>query len=126
MKVAVSTTGNNLESILDQRFGRTAFFIIIDSESMEFEAIDNQAVASSGGAGISSAQTVVDKGAEAVITGNVGPNALSVLNAAGISIYRGTVASVRQNIEEFKKGMLEKIANAVPSHFGMSLTEEHK
>lgn len=88
---------------------------------MEFEAINNAAAASAGGAGITSAQTVVDKGVEAVITGNVGPNAMSVLQAAEINIYRGFAASVQQNIAEFKKGALEKIANSVPSHFGMGL-----
>ena len=93
---------------------------------MEFEAIDNGAAASAGGAGITSAQTVIDKGSEAVITGNVGPNAMSVLNAAGVSIYRGTPVSIRQNIEAFKKGVLEKIESAVPSHFGMGLSGGNK
>lgn len=121
MKIAVSTTGNTLESMMDQRFGRAAFFLIVDSETMNFEAFDNTAAASAGGAGITSAQTVIDKGVEAVITGNVGPNAMSVLNAAEIAIYRGVSVSVKQNIEEFKKGALERIDNAVASHFGMGL-----
>ncbi len=119
MKVAVSATGNTLESIMDQRFGRAAFFLIADPETMQFVAIDNQATASAGAAGITSAQTMVDKGVGAVITGNVGPNAMSVLKAAEIPIYRGTPDQVRQNLEEFKKGALEKIENTVPSHFGM-------
>lgn len=119
MKVAISATGNTLDSTLDQRFGRAAYFIIADSETMEYEAIDNSGAASAGGAGITSAQTVVDEGVEAVITGNVGPNAMSVLNAAEISIYRGSAATIRRNIEDFKKGALEMIDSAVPQHFGM-------
>ncbi len=126
MKIAVSTMGNTLESMMDQRFGRAAFFIIVDSETMEFEAINNEAAASAGGAGITSAQSVVDKGVEAIITGNVGPNAMNVLNAAEIDIYRGASASVGENIAEFKKGALEKIANSVPSHFGMGLAGGQK
>jgi predicted Fe-Mo cluster-binding NifX family protein len=118
MKIAISATGNTLESIMDQRFGRAAFFLIADPETMKFEAIDNTA-ASAGGAGITSAQTMVDQGVEAVITGNVGPNAMSVLKAAEIPIYRGTPDPVRQNLEDFRKGALEKIENTVPSHFGM-------
>jgi predicted Fe-Mo cluster-binding NifX family protein len=118
MKVAVSATGNTLESIMDQRFGRAAYFLIADPETMQFEAIDNQA-ASAGGAGITAAQTMVDKGVGAVITGNVGPNAMSVLKAAEIPVYRGTPDPVRKNLEEFKKGTLERIENTVPSHFGM-------
>ncbi len=122
MKIAVSAVENNLESIMDQRFGRAAFFLIVDSETMSFEVIDNAAAASAGGAGITAAQSVVDKGIEAVITGNVGPNAMNVLNAAENAIYRGISASVRENVDEFKKGNLQKIDNAVPSHFGMGMT----
>jgi predicted Fe-Mo cluster-binding NifX family protein len=118
MKIGISATEKGLESIMDQRFGRAAFFLIADSETMQFETIDNTAV-SAGGAGITAAQMMADKGVQAVVTGNVGPNALIVLNAAGIPVYRGKSASVRQNIEEFQKGRLEKIADAVPAHFGM-------
>ncbi|HBE77072.1 MAG TPA: dinitrogenase iron-molybdenum cofactor biosynthesis protein [Firmicutes bacterium] len=118
MKIAVSASGKTLESIMDQRFGRAAFFLIVDSETMEFEAIDNQG-ASSGGAGVAGAQIVSEHGTLALITGNVGPNALEVLNAAGISICRGKATSIRENIEEYKRGTLEKIDTAVASHFGM-------
>lgn len=119
MKVAVSSTGNSLEKEMDQRFGRAASFIIVDTQTMEYEAIDNTAAASSGGAGISAAQMVADKDAEALITGNVGPNALNVLKAAKIEIYKGRAASVKDNVELFKKGELEKIHTNVPAHFGM-------
>ena len=119
MKVAISATGNTLESTMDQRFGRAAYFIIVDTETMKFEALDNSATASAGGAGITSAQTVNDKGVEAVITGNVGPNAMSVLSAAEVSIYQGAQVSVRENMEKLKKGELQKIETSVPQHFGM-------
>ena len=81
--------------------------------------IENAAANSGGGAGITSGQLMVDKGVEAVITGNVGPNAANVLKAANIKIYRGISASVKENIEKFNKGILEKIDTTVPSHFGM-------
>lgn len=126
MKVAISATGSTLDSTMDQRFGRAAFFLVVDSETSQFEVINNEAAGAAGGAGITSAQTVVDKGVEAVITGNVGPNAMSVLNTAEIAIYRGVSASIQDNIDKFKKGTLEKIDNAVPSHFGMGLTGGQK
>jgi predicted Fe-Mo cluster-binding NifX family protein len=119
MKIAISANGNTLESIMDQHFGRAAYLIVADSETMKFEAINNAAAAATGGAGIISAQTVVDRGVETVITGNVGPNAMSVLNAAGIPIFRGAAVSIQQNIENLKKEILKKIDTAVPSHFGM-------
>lgn len=119
MKVCVSSTGSNLESSLDQRFGRASAFIIFDTETTDFQVIDNQAAAASGGAGITSAQAVVDKGISAVITGNVGPNAMNVLKTAEIEIFRGLPVSVKENIEKFKNGLLEKMDTAVPQHFGM-------
>jgi predicted Fe-Mo cluster-binding NifX family protein len=119
MKVAISATGNTLENKMDQRFGRAAHFIIVNTETMEFEALDNSAAASAGGAGITSSQTVIDKGVEAVITGNVGPNAMSVLNAAEVSIFQGGPVSVQENIEKLKRGELKAVETSVPQHFGM-------
>ena len=119
MKICVTSNGNSIESNLDPRFGRATYFIIADIETMEYEAIENAAANSGGGAGITSGQLMVDKGVEAVITGNVGPNAANVLKAANIKIYRGISASVKENIEKFNKGILEKIDTTVPSHFGM-------
>ncbi len=120
MKIAVSAGGNTLESEMDQRFGRAAFFLFVDSDTMEFEAIDNQG-ASVGGAGVAGAQIVSEHEAGALITGNVGPNALEVLNAAGIGVYRGKLASIRENIDQYKQGGLEKMDTPVASHFRMGV-----
>ena len=121
MKVCISSKGNSLESEMDPRFGRAAYFIIAETDNSEAEIIKNEAAASGGGAGITSGQFMADKGVSAVITGNVGPNAMNVLKAAGIEIYRGVEVSVKENIEKFKKGILEKINASVSSHYGMGL-----
>ena len=113
MKICISSTGNSVDSTMDPRFGRAAYFV------MESEIIPNSAANSGGGAGITSGQLMVDKGVGAVITGNVGPNAMNVLKAAKIEIYRGESTSVQENIEKFKKGLLEKINTTVPSHSGL-------
>lgn len=126
MKVCISSSGNSLDSKMDPRFGRAAYFVIADTGTMETEIIENSAATSGGGAGITSGQLMVDKGVAAVVTSNVGPNAMSVLKAANIEIYRGVDVSVKENIEKFKKGLLEKINTTVPSHYGMSLREEQK
>lgn len=119
MVIAISASGSDMESRLDQRFGRAVSFVIIDTDTMNYEILDNAAAAASGGAGISAAQTVTDKNVQAVITGNVGPNASKVLNAAGIKIYRGKDVAVKENAELFKKGLLEEITSAVPPHYGL-------
>jgi len=119
MKITVSATGNTMDSQIDQRFGRAAAFVFVETDTMDFEAIDNAAAASSGGAGIAAAQLVADKDVKAVITGNVGPNAMNVLNAANIGIYKVGALTVKENVELFKKGELERISKTVPAHFGM-------
>jgi predicted Fe-Mo cluster-binding NifX family protein len=120
MKICVSATANNLEAQLDPRFGRCLYLIIVDSETMQFEAIPNMAAGATGGAGIQAAQTIADKGAKVVITGNVGPNAFGALSAAGIEIVTGASGTVKEVVEKFKKGELGKTgAPTVGGHFGM-------
>lgn len=80
MKVAISSVGQTLEDDLDTRFGRAAFFLVVDSDTLKFSVIDNAARAASGGAGIVAAQSVIDQHVEAVIAGQLGPNALNVLS----------------------------------------------
>lgn len=119
MKICITSSKGAIDSNLDPRFGRCSYFVIADIESGEHTIIPNEAGISGGGAGISSGQLMVEKGVEAIITGNVGPNAMSVLKAAGISIFRGKNESVKNNIDNYKAGKLEIITETVPSHFGM-------
>ena len=58
MKIGITSTGKNLDAEVDQRFGRCKYFIIVDTDSMEFEAISNENIMASGGAGIQAAQTL--------------------------------------------------------------------
>lgn len=121
MKICISSQGNNLDAEVDPRFGRCKYFLIVDSESMDFETIDNKNAMAQGGAGIQAAETVANKGCEAAITGNMGPNAFRTLDAAGIKVYTGAEGSVKHAVESFKKGELEETNNAsVGSHHGMS------
>jgi len=120
MKVCISATSNNLEAPLDPRFGRCLYLIVVDPETMQFEAVPNMAVGSTGGAGIQAAQTIVGKGVKVVITGNVGPNAFGALSAAGIEIMTGASGTVKEAIENFKKGQLGKTNGpTVNGHIGM-------
>lgn len=120
MKICVSSAGASLEAQLDPRFGRCLYLVIIDSETMQFEAIPNMAAGSTGGAGIQAAQNMVNKGVKIVITGNVGPNAFGALSAAGIEIVTATSGTVRQLVEKLKKGELQKTnAPTVGEHSGM-------
>ena len=102
MKIAVSSSGKDLDSLIDPRFGRCAYFLIVETDDMGFEVFDNQSIASGGGAGIQSAQFISSKGAKAVITGNCGPNAVQTLAAAGIEVFLENTGIVGEVLQTYK------------------------
>ena len=120
MKIAISAAGQSLDAQLDPRFGRCQYFVIVDPDTMEFEAVANNCAAASGGAGIATAQMIAGKGVEVVLTGNCGPNAFGVLNGAGIKVMTGAAGTVQEAIENYQAGKLQ--ASSQPSanaHSGM-------
>jgi len=120
MKVAVSSNGNNLDARLDPRFGRCAFFLVVNSDDMSFEAFNNESAAQGGGTGIQAAQFLASQGVDAVITGNCGPNAAQTLSAAGVELFAGQAGTVKEVVERFKMGNRGPTSEAtVDSHFGM-------
>ena len=119
MKVAVSSTGMELDSNIDPRFGRCDKFLIVDTETMKAELVTNDSVSAAHGAGIGAAQTVASHGVEAIITGHVGPNAHMALSGAGIDIYTASQGTVREAVEQLKSGELKKASSpTVSGHFG--------
>jgi predicted Fe-Mo cluster-binding NifX family protein/ferredoxin len=124
MKIAVTSTGPNLDDKVEARFGRCAYFLIVDPDTMAFEAFENPNIASGGGAGLQSAQLMAERGVEIVLTGNCGPNAFQVFGAAGIQVIVGVSGIVRKAIEKFKSGGFSSAsAPSVASHFGMGITD---
>jgi len=122
MKVCISASANSLDAPVDPRFGRCPYFIIVDLETMQFEAIPNPASNAVGGAGIQAAQIVASKGAKVVITGNVGPNAFQALSAAGIKIITGAYGTVREVVEKYRRGELKETnAPTVRGRFGRGM-----
>jgi len=119
MKIAITSQGNDLHAEVDPRFGRCQVFIIYDTETDTFEALDNTNASLGGGAGIQSAQTLSEEGAEAVLTGNIGPNAFRTLSAAGIKAFAGVSGKISEVVDQFKKGTLKPYAApSVEAHFG--------
>lgn len=120
MKVLITVTTPNIEAALDPRFGRAAYFLLVDSETLAWDVQPNPAVHASGGAGIKAAQFAVDSGCDVVISGDCGPNAFDVLDAAGVSMFLfGTAESVQQAIDGLKAGKLEKLGSpSSPGHHG--------
>lgn len=106
MKVVITARGGALDAESSPVFGRCPVFLFVDAETREVEAVENPAVAASGGAGIQAAQLVVDRGAGAVITGRLGPNAARVLEAAGIETRRVGGGTAGEALERFLAGKL--------------------
>ena len=111
MKIAVSSKGKDLDAEMDARFGRAACFIVVDPNTDAHEVVENtQNLNAAQGAGIQAAKAVADCGVNAVITGNCGPKAYAVLQQAGISVITGVSGSVREVLDQYKKGDLRPAA----------------
>jgi len=121
MKVVISSQGNSLDSPVDPRFGRCAYFVMVDTDNdTVLEAVANPAGQAMGGAGPMAAQKIGDMGAEAVITGNLGPRAADSLTALNIKVYRVNGGTGKEAIEALKAGKLADMGGAtVEQHFGM-------
>ena len=119
MRIAVTASAASLEAEVDPRFGRCPCFVIVETDDLSFERIDNQNASLGGGAGIQSAQLMAEKGVQYVLTGNCGPNAYRTLSAAGIGVVVGCSGSVRQAVEKFKSGAYAVADQpSVGGHFG--------
>ena len=121
MKICVTAGASGLDAPMDPRFGRCPFFVVVDLDSMSENSIPNSNVMASSGAGIQAAQEIAKQGVSALITGNIGPNAMQTLSAAKIDVYQHQGGgSVKDVVEKFQRGELTKIAGpSVPGHAGM-------
>lgn len=119
MKIVVTANGADLDAPISPIFGRCSTYIFVDTETMQFEAVQNPAVSAPGGAGIQAAQFVIERGAQAVVTGNVGPNAFGVFQSADVPVFLLGSGIVRNAVEAYKKGLLQSTGGAnVRAHSG--------
>ncbi|MBZ4664068.1 MAG: hypothetical protein JG776_1783 [Caloramator sp.] len=119
MKIVISAKGQDINDLMDVRFGRCRYFQIHNLETGEFKVLENAGQKSGGGAGIAAAQQIIDEGVDVVITGSLGPNAFDLINKAGIKAYKCDEISIKEVIEKLKNGELQEINIAGPSHHGM-------
>lgn len=119
MKIAVTSKGKTLDNQVDPRFGRCPYFVIVETEDMTIQPLENQNSTAGGGAGIQSAQLIAEEDAKVVLTGNCGPNAYRTLEAADIEVVVGANGTVREAVEQYKAGELTSSGGPnVASHFG--------
>ena len=121
MQIVVTANGSDLDAPASPVFGRCGAYLFVDTETMGYEAVENPAIGTPSGAGIQAAQFVIERGAQAVLTGNVGPNAFGVLQASGVAVYLIGEGTVRQAVTAYKAGQLQSVAGAnVAAHSGMA------
>ena len=122
MKIALTSSGPTLDDKVEVHFGRCAYFLIVDPDTMEFEAIPNPYLALVEGVGRKSAQLMAHKGVPVVLTGNCGPNAIQIFDGAGITVITGVIGKIRHVANRFKEGTLDYTTGAsVQNHFGMGM-----
>jgi predicted Fe-Mo cluster-binding NifX family protein len=120
MKIAISAIEPSLDAEVAPRFGRCQYFVVVDPDTMQFEAVGNSGSMSAGSAGISTAQMIAGKGVEVVLTGNCGPNAYQVLAAACIKVITGVAGTVQDAVQGYKSGKFQATSQPnVTTHFGM-------
>ncbi len=123
MKIAVSVMSDDLNSMVNPVFGRCAGFLMVEVDGKEIKNssyIENESMSARGGAGIAAAQSVINQGAKAVISGNLGPNAFMVLKQMDIKVYQASGLSVKVAIEKLADGKLpEMTTSSVETNFGM-------
>ena len=122
MIICITSQGTQMDSEMDPRFGRCAYFMFVDLETMKYEAVKNENTESSGGAGTRAGQLLSEKNVSVLLTGNVGPNAFEALNAAEIKIYTQVKGKVSEAIKRFQNNEFQiTTSNTVNSHSGMNI-----
>jgi predicted Fe-Mo cluster-binding NifX family protein len=113
MKIILTTLSPSLDSDIDPRFGRGAYLLVVETETMQWKSYPNPGVNASGGAGIQAAQFVADQKTEAVLSGDFGPHAFNALQAADIAMYvYDDCRTSSEAIKRFKAGKLERVGAA--------------
>lgn len=119
MKIAITTESDNLDSPFHPRFGRATHFVIVDTETEEWAAYPNPALNASGGAGVQAAQFISQRGAQAVISGDFGPQAHSALAAGNVQMFLAPVnepLTARELLARYQQGQLKPVS--APTHAG--------
>jgi predicted Fe-Mo cluster-binding NifX family protein len=112
LKIAVSANAKDMDALIDPHFGRCAYFMIVNLDDWTFEVFENENIMLGEEAGIKAAEFVASKGADVVISGNVGPNALQTLLASGVEVIIAQTGTVKDSLEDYKNGNLKSTHKA--------------
>jgi predicted Fe-Mo cluster-binding NifX family protein len=121
VEIVITANGTDLDASASPVFGRCPAYVFVDTETMHLRALENPALGALRGAGFQAAELVVERGAQAVVVGSVGPNAFGVLQASGVPVYLSAGRTVREAVNAYRIGRLQRIEKAnVSTHSGTS------
>jgi len=112
MKILLSSQGSEKDSIVDQRFGRAAYYVIYNDETDEYTFVENQGKFENSGAGVKASQFVLKQGVDCVITGSLGPKAFMIIKDAGLKGYKNIEGTIEEVLKAFKNNQLEELTTA--------------
>lgn len=118
MKIVVSAEDRDLDARISPHFGRAPVFVFVDPETLDFETMANPAISTPKGAGMQAAQLVANRGAKAVLTGIIGPNAYATLEAAGIPVFSVSAGAVRSAVQAYQAAHLTPITGPTAKPYG--------
>lgn len=118
MKIMISSTGTDENSIVDEKFGRAEHYIVYDSTNDQYDHLVNTAQSGAHGAGPKAAQIAIDEKVDYILTGNLGPKAMRVIEHTNIKAYYLKEGTVSDNVNHFLKDTLEEIQKPGPSNVG--------
>jgi predicted Fe-Mo cluster-binding NifX family protein len=125
MKIAISSSGEKNDSLLDPRFGRCVFYALYDSEEEKWSFLPNPGAMEGSGAGLKAAQFLIEENVDVLLTGDVGPNASRILNAAEIKVYTLPEVALEEALQQYEKGECKLVTEAtVSSHAGINFAPE--
>ncbi len=117
--IAISTMGKEAHSLVDNRFGRSEYFVFFNPDNENFTGQENPFSTESSGAGVRTAQFLAEKNIDILLTGNVGPKAMQVLNSASIKVCTGAGGTAKEAVEAFQAGILKPVDfPSVEANFG--------
>ena len=119
MKIAISAQSADFDALVEPRFGRCRDFIVVEPETLAFQALAYTELEARGGAGIQTAQWLAAQGVDVLLTGNCGPNAFTTLEAAGVQVCTGVNGTVREAVTQYQHGQFKAATHPnVSGHFG--------
>ena len=103
MKIGVISEVDTLDSFVADDFGHAPFFLIVDSETLDYVVVENEHRNSAGMVGVLVAESIAGLGVDAVITGGIGTHGLEILKKAGIRVSYDEEGTVEECVENFNR-----------------------